>query len=181
MGTQNFALFVSSSRLKFHSLCSLWASFRGISVVFEVLGPSKMHVWSSLGHRVRAPAARYGASFYRRLGIGIVITRALRNLTAASELLALRSPLEAGTSFADVQVRMKVLAQNWTSHLQQGDLMVPTLTWPQRRLNSNSLHRMSCGSITDSNSCSVKTGFSGLRLPELVFNTNSTLLVHGHH
>ena len=44
------------SRLNFHSLWSLWASFCGISVVFEVLGPSKMHVWSSLGHRVRAPA-----------------------------------------------------------------------------------------------------------------------------
>ena len=52
----------SSSRLKFHSLSSLWASSRGISVVFVVLGPSKMHVWSSLGHRVRALAARSGGA-----------------------------------------------------------------------------------------------------------------------
>ena len=35
---QNFALFVTSPRLKFHSLCSLWASSRGISVLFAVLG-----------------------------------------------------------------------------------------------------------------------------------------------
>ena len=32
---QNFTLFFSFTRLKFHSLCSLWASSRGISVVFE--------------------------------------------------------------------------------------------------------------------------------------------------
>ena len=30
--------------------------------MFEVLGPSSMHVWSSLGHRVRAPAARSGGA-----------------------------------------------------------------------------------------------------------------------
>ena len=40
---------------KLHSLCSLWAPFRGISVVFEVLGPSKMHNLASLGHRVKHP------------------------------------------------------------------------------------------------------------------------------
>ena len=51
-----------SSRLKFHSLCSLWASSRGISVVFEVLELFKMHAWSSLGHRVRAPLARSGGA-----------------------------------------------------------------------------------------------------------------------
>ena len=33
-----------------------------LSLGFEVLGPSKMHVWSSLGHRVRAPAARSGGA-----------------------------------------------------------------------------------------------------------------------
>ena len=55
VGAQNIALF-SPSLQKFHSLCSLWASSRGISMVFEVLGPSTMHVWSSLGHRVRGPA-----------------------------------------------------------------------------------------------------------------------------
>ena len=53
-----FSLFL----LKFHSLCSLQASSRGLSVVFEVLGPFKMHVWISLGHRVRAPAARFGGA-----------------------------------------------------------------------------------------------------------------------
>ena len=50
-----FFFFFSFSHLKLHSLCSLWLSFRVISVVFEVLGPSKMHVWSALGHDVRNP------------------------------------------------------------------------------------------------------------------------------
>ena len=48
---QNFELFFfSSSCLKLHSLCAPWASSRGISVEFEVLGPSKMHVWSQNVH-----------------------------------------------------------------------------------------------------------------------------------
>ena len=66
-GSQNVALFFSFSPIKLHSLCSLWASFRGISVVFDVLGLSKMHVGSSLGHRVRAPAARSGLGTDQRL------------------------------------------------------------------------------------------------------------------
>ena len=74
----------------------------------------------------------------RRLGIGIVVTRALLlNLTAASgELLPLRSSLDQARHLRTltVQVRMKVLAKNWTSQLRQGDLMVPTL--PQIELSS---------------------------------------------
>ena len=47
-GGPKISLFFSSSRLKFHSVCSLWASSRSISEVFEMLVPSKLHVWSSL-------------------------------------------------------------------------------------------------------------------------------------
>ena len=52
VGRPKFHLFFfSSSSLKSHSLRSL--SGCGMSMVFEVVGPSKMHVWSSLGHHVR--------------------------------------------------------------------------------------------------------------------------------
>ena len=50
-GGPNFRALFSSSRLKFHSLCSLWASFRGIS------GSGV-----AAGDRVRAPAARSGGA-----------------------------------------------------------------------------------------------------------------------
>ena len=41
---------------KFHYFFFLWASYRRISLVFEVV-PSKMHVSSSLGHHLHATAA----------------------------------------------------------------------------------------------------------------------------
>ena len=66
--------FFSFSRLKFHSLCSLCASSRGMSVVLEVLGPSKMHVWSSLGRHVLAQsgcAAGVSHTLKRRLCSGL--------------------------------------------------------------------------------------------------------------
>ena len=47
----------NGSRPKFHYFFFLWASSRRISLVFEVVVPSKMHVSSSLGHHVHATAA----------------------------------------------------------------------------------------------------------------------------
>ena len=49
------AFFSSSSRLKFQSLRSLWASCRGISVVFEVLGVLWVIVCEPREIFVRAP------------------------------------------------------------------------------------------------------------------------------
>ena len=44
----NFALFFSLFRPYLRSFfLSLWGSSRGILVVFEALGPSNVHVWSS--------------------------------------------------------------------------------------------------------------------------------------
>ena len=57
-GGPKFRAFFSSSRLKFHSLCSRWASFRGISVVFEVLGPPKCTFGLS-GSSCETPSARH--------------------------------------------------------------------------------------------------------------------------
>ena len=54
-GVQNFALFFSLSRPYLVLFVSLWVSPRGILVVFEVPGPSNVHV-SALG----LPAARRG-------------------------------------------------------------------------------------------------------------------------
>ena len=53
--------------LLFHSLCSLWASFRGISVVFEVLGPVKMPVWSSSGSLCASPGGLVTVVFPKKL------------------------------------------------------------------------------------------------------------------
>ena len=44
---QNFALFFSSPALNFVLFVSHCVSSRGILVVFEALGPSNVHVWSS--------------------------------------------------------------------------------------------------------------------------------------
>ena len=51
-----FRSLFSCSRPKVHYLIFLWASSRRISMVFEVLAPSKMHVSRSLCHHVRDSA-----------------------------------------------------------------------------------------------------------------------------
>ena len=52
-GGSKFLAFFHAPATIFILSSLFWWSSRGISVVFEVLGPSKMRVWSSLGHRVR--------------------------------------------------------------------------------------------------------------------------------
>ena len=47
-GAQNFALFFPCPAAKFVLFFPLWGSSRGILVVFEALGRSNVHVWSSL-------------------------------------------------------------------------------------------------------------------------------------
>ena len=56
----------SFSRPKFHYLIFFRASSHRISIVFEVLAPSKMHVSSTLIHHVRASAARSGGAKWCR-------------------------------------------------------------------------------------------------------------------